>query len=201
MKIIIATANSNKIREIQNKFKDIDEIEFSSLKDLPEIPEIIENGLTFEENSLIKARTVCSLTGMAAMADDSGLAVDALNGEPGIYSARYAGENATDEDRNRKLLENLKGIPDEKRTARFVCAISIVLPDGREFVTEGKCEGIIISGPRGEGGFGYDPIFYLPDLKKSMAEMSMDEKNKTSHRSAALEKAHEILKGIMNKTI
>ncbi len=193
MELVIATKNSHKVREIKDKFSCIENLEIRSLDDFDNVPDVLEDGKTFEQNSLKKAREISRCTGLPCLADDSGLVVDALKGEPGVYSARYAGENATDGERNSLVLEKMKDIPDDKRAARFICAIAIVMPDGREFLTEGRCEGTIAREPGGDQGFGYDPIFYLPDLGKTMAELPLSEKNRISHRALALEKAKAIL--------
>lgn len=189
----MATRNRNKIREIRDKFSGLTGIELLSLDDVAPIPDVEEDGATFEENALKKARETARLTGIPAMADDSGLEVDALGGEPGIYSARYGGEGATDLDRNRLVLEKMQGIPDGKRTARFICVIAIVIPGGEERLARGTCEGEISREMRGDHGFGYDPVFYLPDRGATMAEIPLIEKNIISHRARALENAAEIL--------
>jgi XTP/dITP diphosphohydrolase len=154
---------------------------------------VIEDGLTFAENALKKARSAAAHTGCAALADDSGLVIDALNGEPGIQSARYAGDDADDDERNRLVLDKMRCVPDGKRSARFVCAIAIVLSDGTEYLAEGVCEGTIIREMRGNYGFGYDPIFFLPECGRTMAEIPLKEKNRISHRARALESARKIL--------
>lgn len=145
-----------------------------------------ESGASFAENAVLKARTYCQASGLPTLADDSGLEVDALGGAPGIYSARYAGEGASDADRYRTLLEELKDIPPEERTARFHCVVALALPDGTLEIAEGTCEGVIIDTPRGEHGFGYDPVFYLPALGCTMAELPPELKNRISHRARAL---------------
>ena len=155
--------------------------------------EIEEDGKSFEENALIKARAVCRLAGEMVLADDSGLEIDYLNGEPGIYSARYMGEDTSYRIKNQNLMDRLSGVPDEKRTARFVCAIAAAFPDGREYVVRGTIEGRIGYEERGENGFGYDPIFYLPDRDVSTAQLSREEKNSISHRGNALKKMKELL--------
>ena len=155
--------------------------------------DIEENGTSFEENALIKAREVCRLAGEMVLADDSGLEIDYLNGEPGIYSARYMGENTSYRVKNKNLMERLEGVPNEKRTARFVCAIAAVFPDGKELVVRGTVEGIIGYEERGENGFGYDPIFYLPERGLTTAELPPEEKNSISHRGNALRKMKELL--------
>ena len=155
-----------------------------------------ENGTTFEANALIKARAVAAQTDALVLADDSGLEIDYLNGEPGVYSARYMGEDTSYEIKNQKILDLLAGVPEEKRTARFVCVIAAVLPDGREFTTKGTIEGIIGYESRGEGGFGYDPIFFVPEFGCSTAELTMEQKNKISHRGKALRAMKEVLKEV-----
>lgn len=194
MKLVAATANKNKIREIREKFTGTGHVMIVSASDLGPVPDIAEDADTFEGNALIKAKKICEITGMPAMADDSGLVVDALNGAPGVYSARYGGPGLDDRSRYMLLLDNMKEIPDGARQARFVCAIAIVLPDSREFITNGTCEGIIARSPEGEMGFGYDPVFFLPEKGRTMAQLSMEEKNSLSHRGRALEKAAELIK-------
>jgi len=196
MKLLVATRNRGKLREIREKFSSLEDIDIVTPDDIGELPDVVEDGATFEENSLKKARELSRLTGLPAMADDSGLEVDALSGEPGVYSARYAGEGATDDDRNSLVLEKMKGVPVGKRSARFVCVIAIVLPGGIEWTARGTCEGEISLDARGDHGFGYDPIFLLTGRGKTMAEIPLDEKNTLSHRARALEKAAEILRAI-----
>ncbi len=196
MKIVIATSNKNKIVEIREKFSSIKGLEIVPLSDYKDLPDIVEDADTFQGNALKKARVIRDFTGEISLADDSGLVVDALNGEPGVYSARYGGENATDIDRYKLVLEKMRGVSPEKRGARFVCAIAMALPDGREFVTDGSCEGVISTEPAGSGGFGYDPVFYIPELKATMAEISLEQKNRISHRGRALESAYEIFSGM-----
>jgi XTP/dITP diphosphohydrolase len=196
MKIVIATTNQNKIKEIKNKIHASEMLDLLSLNDFPGYPDVNEDGSTFSENALKKSIAYSKFTGMITLADDSGLVVDALNGEPGVYSRRYAGNNATDDDNNDFLLKKLDNTPDGKRTARFVCAIAIALPGGEEFLAEGICEGRILQYKKGINGFGYDPVFYLPVLKKTMAELTVEEKNRISHRAAAIEKALKIIKQI-----
>ena len=160
--------------------------------------EIDENGATYEENALIKARAVASCTDCLVMADDSGLEIDYLHGEPGIYSARYLGEDTPYSVKNVALLERLSGVPREKRTARFICAIAAVLPDGRELTARASIEGYIGDDERGEHGFGYDPIFWVPEFGRSAAELTEEEKNKISHRGKALQKMKEELRKYEN---
>ena len=184
-KIVFATANEGKVKEIKEILKDFP-IEVVSMKEMGITADIEENGTTFEENSLIKARALAKLTGLPALADDSGLEVDYLNGEPGIYSARYLGRDTDYDYKNNYIIDKLSGAKGEDRSARFVCVISLVLPDGREFVERGVVEGLIGYEQKGENGFGYDPIFYLPEYGKTSAELPPEEKNKISHRGKAL---------------
>ncbi len=184
-KVIFATGNEGKMKEIREILGDLD-IELLSLKDAGIQADIAEDGKTFEENAQIKARTICDLTGEIVLADDSGLEIDYLNKEPGIYSARYMGEDTSYRIKNANLIQRLEGVPDEKRTARFVCAIAAAFPDGSVKTVRAAMEGRIGYEERGENGFGYDPIFYLPEYGCSSAELSMEEKNKISHRGKAL---------------
>ena len=191
-KIIFATGNQGKLREIQEIMADVD-VEIISMKEAGICVDIVENGTTFEENAMIKAKAIAKYTDAIVMADDSGLEIDYLNKEPGIYSARYLGEDTSYDIKNQALIDQLAGVPDEKRTARFVCAIAAAFPDGREMVVRGTIEGIIGYEERGENGFGYDPIFYLPDRGLSTAEIPPEEKNSISHRGNALRKMKELL--------
>ena len=184
-KIVFATGNKNKVREISEILEGF-EIPVQSMKDAGVEVDIIENGKTFEENSLIKARSVWNVTGGLVLADDSGLEVDALNKEPGIYSARYMGEDTSYHIKNANIIERLEGVSDDKRTARFVCAVAAVFPDGSEKVVRGVMEGRIGYEEKGENGFGYDPIFILPKYEKTTAELKPEEKNAESHRGKAL---------------
>ena len=187
-KIVFATGNMGKMREIR-EIMDGCGYEIVSLKEAGADPEIVEDGTTFEENALIKARAVHELISDAiVMADDSGLVVDALGGEPGIYSARYLGEDTPYTVKNNDIIRRLEGVPDEKRSARFVCAIAAVLPDGSEKVVRETVEGRIGYEEKGEHGFGYDPIFYVPELGCTTGEIPELEKNKISHRGKALRK-------------
>lgn len=183
MKIIAATKNKNKLREFGEILRGF---EIISQEDAGIDIDVEETGTTFEENSLLKAQAIYDATGIAAVADDSGLCVDALGGEPGIYSARYGGEGLTDPERVQILLKNMENIPEGKRTARFVSVITMV--DEKGILTaRGECEGKITDAPKGENGFGYDPVFYVEQYKKTMAEISSEEKNAISHRGKALE--------------
>jgi len=184
---VIATGNMHKLEEIQTMLSDID-FKILSLRDVGlDGIEIIENGRTFEHNALIKARTIAEKTGMIAIGDDSGIEVDALDKRPGIYSARYAGENASDEDNRIKMFEELDGVPMEKRTARFVCVIALVFPDGKEILARGKVEGKIAMETSGDNGFGYDPMFIPDGYDKTFGVLSPEVKNSFSHRARALE--------------
>ena len=192
-RMILATGNANKVREASEILGDLG-LSIISMKDagIESNPE--ETGTTFEENALIKARAVADIAKDAiVLADDSGLEIDALGGEPGIYSARYLGENTPYSEKNAALIARLEGVPKEERTARFVCAIATVLPDGTEEVVRGTIEGYIGWEMRGENGFGYDPIFYVDEYGCSTAEMSPEDKNAISHRGNALRKMREIL--------
>lgn len=195
IKIIFATGNEGKMREIRSIMADLG-VPVMSMKEAGISVEIDETGTTFEENAMIKARTVAAAAGSGSivLADDSGLEIDALNKEPGVYSARYMGEDTPYSVKNADLIRRLDGVPKERRTARFVCAISAVLSDGSEFTVRGTVEGQIGYGQRGDGGFGYDPIFCVPEFGKTMAEMSAEEKNRVSHRGKALDLMKEVLK-------
>ncbi|WP_088188582.1 XTP/dITP diphosphatase [Desulfosporosinus sp. FKA] len=195
MKILLATQNQGKVRELQELLAD-EEIEVVSLQDLPDWEEVEENGETFAENAALKARAAVQRTGLIALADDSGLEVDALNGAPGVFSARFAGEPKDDERNNDKLLDLLETIPDDKRTARFRCALVIAAPEGKEYLTEGTVEGKILRQRRGTDGFGYDPLFLVPELGRTLAEISLTEKNDLSHRARAFRKAIPILQAL-----
>ena len=184
-KIIFATGNEGKMKEIRLLLEDLG-LEVLSLKDAGIDMEIQEDGKTFEENAVIKAKAVMKQTGALVLADDSRLEIDYLNKEPGVYSARYLGEDTSYHIKNQNLIDRLKGVPEEKRTARFVCVIAAALPDGRILTARGTIEGIIGYEERGEGGFGYDPIFWLPEYGCSTAELSMEKKNELSHRGKAL---------------
>lgn len=193
-RIVFATGNQGKMREIREILGDLG-LEVCSMKEAGISIDIEENGETYEENAMIKARAVAAQAQEdLVMADDSGLEVDYLGGEPGIYSARYLGEDTSYRIKNADLIKRLDGVPDEKRTARFVCAIAAVLPDGRELTARAVIEGRIGYEERGEGGFGYDPIFYVPDLGKSTAELTEEEKNLVSHRGKALRLMKEELR-------
>ena len=190
--VVIATRNPGKRREIQAILSPFS-LKILSLEDFPGVPEVLEDGATFAENAAKKALTIARLTGRPSIADDSGLAVVALKGRPGVFSSRYAGENATDQERCQKLLEEMAEIPQGKREAAFLCAIAIALPDGKMRVVQGECRGSIAFAPRGKHGFGYDPIFFIPEFAKTMAELESEVKNRISHRARALEQLKLIL--------
>ena len=198
MRIIFATGNAGKMREIREIMADMD-MEICSMKEAGISLDIEENGTTFEENAQIKAKAVAACTKDIVLADDSGLEIDALNGEPGIYSARYMGEDTSYRIKNANLIERLNGVPDEKRTARFVCAISAALPGGKILRSRGTIEGRIGYEERGANGFGYDPIFYLPEYGCSTAELDPETKNKLSHRGKALEAIKEELRPFLEE--
>lgn len=195
MKIIIATGNSGKMKEIKSIFNNSD-YEVVSMKEEGISADVDENGATFEENALIKAREIAKLSGHIVLADDSGLEVDALNKEPGIYSARYMGEDTPYSVKNASLIARLDGVEFERRTARFVCAVAAVYPDGKELVVRETMEGYIGYEEKGKNGFGYDPIFYLKEFDKTSAEISLEEKNEISHRG----KAFCAIKKLMEET-
>lgn len=183
--LVLATRNKNKLRELTSILSDLP-VRVESIASFPGAPDVEETGATMAENALLKARAAARHTGLWAMADDSGLEVDALDGRPGVYSARFAGPGATDADNNAKLLRLLEGVPDPLRTARFRCAIALVSPDGDEYVDEGVCEGVVAREPRGEGGFGYDPLFIVPEYGRTFAELPPEVKDRISHRARAL---------------
>jgi len=183
-KIVVGTRNRGKVSEIREALAGLP----FDIIGLPEqgIPDAEETGTTFEQNAVIKARHYAGYTGEYCLADDSGLEVDALQGEPGVYSARYAGEGASDSDNNSKLLQELQAVPQEQRTARFRSVLALAAPDGSLLLADGVCEGVLLTEPRGTGGFGYDPLFLLTEAQKTLAEMTVKEKNAVSHRGNAL---------------
>ncbi len=193
--IVFATRNAHKVKEVTEILGDLP-IKILTLQEFPQIGEILETGKSFEENALIKARTAYQATGLLSMADDSGLEVDALNGAPGIYSARYAGEGHDYQANNKKLLEELRDVPPEKRTARFRCVVAIVGPDV-ESTVEGVIHGRIADKPRGHKGFGYDPIFIPEGYRQTFAQLGESIKNKISHRARAFQKAAQVLETIL----
>ena len=192
-KIIFATGNAGKMKEVREILKDLN-VEVLSMKEAGIQADVEENGKTFQENAVIKAREIMKISGEVVLADDSGLEIDYLNKEPGIYSARYMGEDTSYRIKNANLIERLQGVPDEKRTARFVCAIAAAFPDGSIETTEGTIEGRIGYEEKGENGFGYDPIFYVPEFGCTTAELTGEQKNQISHRGKALEAMKEILR-------
>jgi XTP/dITP diphosphohydrolase len=190
--LVVATRNYGKLKEIRAILSGIvDTVHCAA--DFPDFPETIEDGASFEENALKKAREAMHFTGLPALADDSGLVVDALDGRPGVFSARFAGEGADDGANNRKLLAELEGVPDNWRQAAFVCAMAYVSPDGVEQIFTGKIGGRILAGERGKGGFGYDPLFLVEGFERTMAELELEEKNAISHRGQALRQFREYL--------
>lgn len=186
-KIILASNNKGKIAEVKEILKDMN-VEVISMKEAGLDVDIEENGSTFEENALIKAEAIMKMTGEITIADDSGLEVDYLNKEPGIYSARYMGHDTSYDIKNNAIIQRLEGVKGTDRSARFVCAMAVVFPDGKNIIARGTMEGLIADKPMGENGFGYDPIMYLPEYQKTSAQLSYEEKNKISHRGKALEK-------------
>jgi len=203
-RIIFATGNEGKMKEIREILEGLtflgERVQILSMKEAGIDMDIVEDGTTFEENAMIKARAVAEAAGDAiVLADDSGLVIDYLNGEPGIYSARYLGKDTSYRVKNANLVQRLEGVPDEKRTARFVCAIAAALPDGRELSTTGTIEGRIGYEEKGQNGFGFDPIFYVPEIGKYTAELSDEDKNQISHRGKALRAMREELEKKLEK--
>lgn len=194
-RLFLATANAHKVVEMRAILAPLGAIEICSLLDLPEAPDIEETETTFEGNARLKAVFCAELTQCLSLADDSGLVVDALDGRPGVYSARYA---PTAAQRNAKLLDEMEGVAEDARSARYVAAMALAWPDGRCVVREGRCEGRIALAPRGKEGFGYDPVFYLPDRDKTMAEVTDDEKNAISHRGHAIQAIMPDLKAALD---
>lgn len=190
--LLLATSNPHKIEEFRAIFSDIP-LRLLSLNDLQLDIEVEETGITFAENAELKARAYAQASGMLTLADDSGLEIDALGGAPGVQSARYLGRETSYEERFRSILQQLKGLPMEQRTARFRCAIALAEPSGNTRLVEGVIEGVIADSPRGKNGFGYDPIFYLPELGKTFAELAPEHKNRISHRARAAQAARELL--------
>lgn len=196
MRIIFATGNEGKMREIRMIMADLG-MEILSMKEAGLSADVTENGTTFEENALIKAKAIAALCDDIVLADDSGLEIDALNKEPGVYSARYLGEDTSYHVKNKNLIDRLEGVPEEERKARFVCSIAAVMPNGEAYVEKAAMEGRIGYEERGENGFGYDPIFVLPEFGKTTAELSPEEKNQLSHRGKALRMMKEKLKEVL----
>jgi XTP/dITP diphosphohydrolase len=191
--LLLATHNEGKLAELRGLLAGFP-IAVATATDAPEVD---ETGSTFAENALLKARAVAAWSGEWALADDSGLEVDALDGRPGVFSSRYAGPGATDDDRNARLLAEMEGVPDAARTARFRCVVALVAPDGRAWTRDGSCEGQIAHAPRGTNGFGYDPLFLLPERGLTMAELTPEEKARISHRGQALAAMREVLTGLL----
>ena len=194
--ILLATNNPGKARELSSLISG-ERWKFTTPAEQGIDLDVEENGNTFEQNAVLKVRAFTRVSRLITLADDSGLEVDALDGAPGVYSARYAGPEATDDDRNRYLLSELSDVPDDRRQARFRCVIAIAFPDGDTVMCKGECSGIITREPRGDNGFGYDPIFYLPQFNKTMAELTMQQKNEISHRGKAARQAQYYLKTVL----
>ena len=197
-RVIFATGNENKLKEIRMIMSDMD-VEIVSMKEAGCFVDVEETGTSFEENSILKAKAIAQKSGEITLADDSGLEIDYLNKEPGIYSARYMGEDTSYTIKNANLLERMDGVPDEKRTARFVCAVAMVRPDGTSEVVRATMEGRVAYEPAGENGFGYDPIFYLPEYGCTSSELSPEDKNAISHRGKALRMIREVLEEELKK--
>ncbi len=197
MELVIATRNEKKRQEIVELLEGLD-VKVRSLSDIPFAPEVIEEGKSFKENAATKAIEVAKFTGMMALADDSGLEVDVLCGEPGVHSARFAGEDQNDEANIQKLLKLMEGVPEEKRKARFRCCVAIARPEGLVRVVEATCEGIIGLRPEGSYGFGYDPVFIIPDYNQTFAQLGPEIKNRISHRAKAVKKARKIISGYVS---
>jgi XTP/dITP diphosphohydrolase len=193
--ILIATQNKGKVKEIRDLVKGLP-VEFLSLEDVNDPPEIVEDGETFRENALKKARGTAQATGLVTLADDSGLCVDALDGRPGVLSARYAGENSSDRDKYLSILDEMTEVPEDRRSARFVCVIALVWPGGHEELFEGVCEGKITDKPHGSAGFGYDPIFYSEEIGATFGEIDRRKKNQVSHRARALNQFSTYLRAL-----
>lgn len=205
MKLILATRNQHKIEEIKEILSENDgsaqKLEILTLRDFPNVPEVEETGKTMRGNAILKAKAVYSATGIPALADDSGLEVDALSGAPGVVSARFAGPGCTYKDNNVKLLGLLKGTPEDKRGATFRCVVALALSQDDIRTVEGKVRGIIADKEIGKNGFGYDPVFYHPELGKTFAQLAQEEKNRVSHRGIAFRKAKELIKKLMTDNI
>ena len=192
VRIVLATGNRDKIQEMKHALEGLP-LTLLTRDDFPALPEVVEDGETLDANALKKARVLCVATGIAAIADDTGLEVDALGGAPGVFSSRFAGPGATYADNVNLLLERMKGVPRERRMARFRCVIALVEPGGMDVLVEGICEGEIIEEARGEGGFGYDPVFYVPRGGQTFAQLSLSEKDKISHRGQAMARMRRLL--------
>jgi XTP/dITP diphosphohydrolase len=198
MKIVLATNNRDKIREIKKILSGL-QADVLTLEDFPGFPQVEETGKTLEENAILKAKTIFKFTHLPALADDSGLEVEALNGAPGVLSSRFAGEQCSYQDNNRRLLLMMKDVPVEKRGVKFVCVVAIAKGIGMVTTVRGEVNGVITTEEKGKNGFGYDPVFLIPRLNRTFAQLSLEEKNKISHRAQAFTKAKEIiLKGFLN---
>jgi XTP/dITP diphosphohydrolase len=189
--LLIATTNQGKLREFKQLFQDVS-IDIKSLQDFPEAPDVEETGTTFSENARLKAETLAELYQLPTLSDDSGLKVDALEGAPGVYSARYAGEAKNDQANIEKVLKELEGVPYDARKATFFCVLALAIPGKETRYLEGQLPGFILTEPKGEHGFGYDPIFYVPELHKTLAELSSNQKNAISHRAKAIQKLQQM---------
>ncbi|MFY9174360.1 MAG: XTP/dITP diphosphatase [Peptococcia bacterium] len=202
--LLIASRNQGKAQEVADLLNELSlSIQILTMADFPHLAEVEETGSTFEENAALKAVYAAKETGLITLGDDSGLEVDSLNGQPGVYSSRFAGEPTDDQRNNSKLLTMLQGVPPEERTARFVCALALAVPQDSGlpeiFYATGYCEGVILEEQRGDGGFGYDPLFYVPQLQKTFAQLNPEEKNLLSHRGKAMQKMAKKLCQIMGK--
>lgn len=198
--IVLATRNPGKLSEMQALLAPLG-LKILSLEDFPQAPDVLEDGATFFENAAKKAKTIAQTTGRPAIADDSGLVVKALGGRPGVFTSRFSGEKTPDRDKCQKLLEEMEGIPEEQREASFISAIAVALPQGEVKIVEGECQGRITYSPRGENGFGFDPIFFVPKLGKTMAELEPEVKNQISHRGRALKKLIRLLPHFLAQSI
>ncbi len=191
-KLLVATRNKGKMKEIEALLDGLIDKVFS-ISDFPELPETVENGATFSENALKKARDAFNATGLAVIADDSGLIVESLDGRPGVFSARFAGTDADDSANNKKLLDELKAVPETCHKAAFICSLAYISEEGLEMIFEGILSGSIVEHPKGENGFGYDPLFLVDGYRQTMSELSIEEKNRISHRAQALKAFREYL--------
>lgn len=198
MELLVATRNKKKLQEIKELLADF-HFHVTSLDDYRDLPEILEDGKTFEQNAIKKAATIALATGRFVLGDDSGLEVKALNNQPGVYSARYSGDGATDRKNNAKLLRALRGVPLKKRGARFRCAVAIAGPEGLVGVVSGSCSGVIGAKEKGTAGFGYDPLFVIPKFGKTFAELGLEVKHAMSHRFRALKKAKRLMEGYLKR--
>jgi len=200
MKLLVATANQGKLKEIR-RLLELTTIEVVGLEQLDQAPAVLEDGATFEANARKKALEMAAFSGLLTLADDSGLVVNALGGAPGVHSARFAGDQGNDAANNVKLLQEMAMVPDEQRQAAFQCAMALAWPDGRCQTFFGKVSGLVMRGERGSGGFGYDPLFMIPEYGKTMAELSLDIKNRISHRGAALRQVLPVLQELAGKNL